>query len=41
MAVFTPLLDILEEVPDARRAEGRVYKLPHVTGPHRVVRIEC
>ena len=30
MAVFTPLLDILEEVPDARRAGGRVYKLPHV-----------
>jgi hypothetical protein len=30
VAVFTPLLDMLEEVPDARRAEGRVYKLPHV-----------
>lgn len=30
MAVFTPLLDILQAVPDARRAEGQVYKLPYV-----------
>ncbi len=30
MATFTPLLDILADVPDPRRAEGKLYKLPHV-----------
>lgn len=30
MAAFSPLLDILEQVPDPRRAEGKLYKLPHV-----------
>jgi len=30
MAAFTPLLDLLAEIPDPRRAEGRLYKLPHV-----------
>ena len=30
VAAFSPLLDILEQVPDPRRAEGRLYKLPHV-----------
>ncbi len=30
MAAFSPLLDMLAEVPDPRRAEGKLYKLPHV-----------
>ena len=30
MAAFSPLLDVLAEVPDPRRAEGKLYKLPHV-----------
>ena len=30
MAVFSPLLDVLAEVPDQRRAQGQLYKLPHV-----------
>ena len=30
MAAFSPLLDVLSEVPDPRRAEGKLYKLPHV-----------
>jgi hypothetical protein len=30
MAAFSPLLDVLSEVPDPRRAEGKLYALPHV-----------
>jgi DDE_Tnp_1-associated len=30
VAVFAPLLELLKEVPDARRAEGQVYQLPYV-----------
>ena len=30
MVAFAPLLDLLAEVPDLRRAEGKLYKLPHV-----------
>jgi len=30
MRPFTPLLAMLGEVPDPRRAEGKLYKLPHV-----------
>jgi DDE_Tnp_1-associated len=30
VAAFTPLLSLLEEVPDPRRAEGKLYKLPYV-----------
>jgi len=30
VAVFSPLLDVLAEVPDPRRAQGQLYKLPHV-----------
>ena len=30
MAAFSPLLDMLAEVPDPRRAEGKLYQLPHV-----------
>lgn len=30
MAAFSPLLDVLAFVPDPRRAEGKLYKLPHV-----------
>ena len=30
MAVFSALLDVLADVPDPRRAEGKLYKLPHV-----------
>ena len=30
VAAFSPLLDILEQVPDPRRAEGKLYTLPHV-----------
>ena len=30
MAAFSPLLDLLADVPDPRRAEGKLYGLPHV-----------
>ena len=30
MTAFGPLLGLLETVPDPRRAEGKVYRLPHV-----------
>jgi len=30
VAAFSPLLDMLADVPDPRRAEGKLYKLPHV-----------
>ena len=30
MAMFSPLLDMLADVPDPRRAEGKLYRLPHV-----------
>ena len=30
MAAFSPLLDVLADVPDPRRAEGKLYGLPHV-----------
>ncbi len=30
VAVFSPLLDVLADVPDPRRAQGRLYKLAHV-----------
>jgi len=30
VAAFSPLLDVLAGVPDPRRAEGKLYKLPHV-----------
>lgn len=30
MTAFAPLLDLLKEIPDPRRAEGKLYKLPHV-----------
>ena len=30
MAAFSPLLEVLAEVPDPRRAEGKLYGLPHV-----------
>ena len=30
MATFSPLLDLLAEVPDPRRAEGKLYRLPYV-----------
>ena len=30
MAVFSPLLDVLADVPDPRRSQGQLYKLPHV-----------
>jgi hypothetical protein len=30
VAAFTPLLEVLAEIPDPRRAEGKLYKLPHV-----------
>jgi len=30
VAAFSPLLDVLAFVPDPRRAEGKLYKLPHV-----------
>ena len=30
MTAFAPLLSLLETVPDPRRAEGKVYRLPHV-----------
>ncbi len=30
MAAFSPLLDMLADVPDRRRAQGQLYKLPHV-----------
>ena len=30
MTAFAPLLGLLEEVPDHRRAEGKIYRLAHV-----------
>ena len=30
MAAFSPLLDMLSDVPDPRRAEGKLYGLPHM-----------
>ncbi len=30
MTTFVPLMSLLEAVPDPRRAEGKLYKLPHV-----------
>jgi len=30
VVAFSPLLDVLAEVPDPRRAQGQLYKLPHV-----------
>ncbi len=30
MTAFSPLLDVLADVPDPRRAQGQLYKLPHV-----------
>ena len=30
MAAFAPVLDVLAELPDPRRAEGKLYKLPYV-----------
>ena len=30
MVTFSPLLELLADIPDPRRAEGKLYKLPHV-----------
>ncbi len=30
MAVFSPLLDVLADVPDPHRAQGQLYKPPQV-----------
>jgi len=30
VAAFSPLLDVLADVPDPRRAQGQLYKLPRV-----------
>ena len=30
MAAFAPLLNLLTEVPDPRRRQGQLYKLPYV-----------
>ena len=30
MASFTPLLTLLAEIEDPRRAEGKLYRLPYV-----------
>ena len=30
MAAFSPLLDMLADVPDPHRAEDKLYKLPYV-----------
>ena len=30
MSAFTPLLDLLSDIPDHRRGQGRMYGLPHV-----------
>ncbi len=30
MTTLAPLMSLLEDVPDPRRAEGKLYKLPHV-----------
>jgi len=30
VVAFLPLLDLLADVPDSRRAQGQLYKLPHV-----------
>jgi len=32
VAAFSPLLDVLADVPDPRRAEGKLYKLPSYAG---------
>ena len=31
MGSFTPFLTLLSEIEDPRRAEGKLYRLPHVT----------
>jgi len=30
VTTLSPLLDVLADVPDPRRAEGKLYKLPYV-----------
>ncbi len=30
MVAFSPLLDVLADVPDPRRAQGQLYKLPYL-----------
>ena len=30
MVTFSPLLELLADIPDPRRAEGKLYKFPHV-----------
>lgn len=30
MTTLAPLMNLLDDVPDPRRAEGKLYKLPHV-----------
>jgi hypothetical protein len=30
MAPFSPFVDLLSEIEDPRRAEGKLYRLPHV-----------
>jgi len=30
VVTFSPLLELLADIPDPRRAEGKLYKLPHV-----------
>ena len=30
MVAFAPLLGLLADVPDPRRGQGKLYKLPHV-----------
>ena len=30
MTAFAPLLDLLSEVPDPRRGQGQMYKLPFI-----------
>ncbi len=30
MVTFSPLLELLADIPDPRRAEGKLYQLPHV-----------
>lgn len=30
MAVFSPLLAVLADVPNPRRAQGQLYRLPHM-----------
>ncbi len=46
MAVFSPLLDVLADVPDPRRAQGQLYKLAHVllfasSSPTQAARLLC